>query len=301
MISDASQNQNKYKNLKIAALFCLVDIFLTGGAALFSNSLTIMSDFFKEIADFMSVFFALLTLRVIQSHKANEKFSYGIGKLENLASIGVSILMLMSAAFILYQAFGRFQHPEHPQGTLPGIAIFSISAIFSFIMFLRNQKILKTQKSAIVDSQMRLWLSKAWLDGLMATILILSSLLTQYHWSAYLDPLTSLVGVVFLMHGAWKISNSSVHELLDASLEEASQLLIMKKLVEHIDDYESVIKIRTRRSGVQIYIEVFLGFNPNLKMIEVQDKINHLTSAIKSTFEGSEVVVVPSAEANSFQ
>ena len=300
MISDTSQN-DKYKNLKIAALFCLVDIFLTGGAAFFSNSLTIMSDFFKEIADFMSVFFALLTLRVINGHKENEKFSYGIGKLENLASIGVSLLMLMSAAFILYQAFGRLQHPEHPQGTLPGIAIFSISAIFSFIMFLRNQKILKTQKSAIVDSQMRLWLSKAWLDGLMATVLILSSLLSHYYWSAYLDPLTSLVGVVFLMHGAWKISNSSVHELLDASLEEASQLLIMKKLVEHIDDYESVIKIRTRRSGVQIYIEVFLGFDPNLKMIEVQDKIDHLTIAIKSTFEGSEVVVVPSAEANAFE
>jgi divalent metal cation (Fe/Co/Zn/Cd) transporter len=148
---------------------------------------------------------------------------------------------------------------------------------------------------------MRLWLSKAWLDGLMATVLILSSLLSHYYWSAYLDPLTSLVGVVFLMHGAWKISNSSVHELLDASLEEASQLLIMKKLVEHIDDYESVIKIRTRRSGVQIYIEVFLGFDPNLKMIEVQDKIDHLTIAIKSTFEGSEVVVVPSAGANAFE
>jgi len=300
MISDTSQN-NKYKNLKIAALFCLVDIFLTGGAAFFSNSLTIMSDFFKEVADFTSVFFALLTLRVINSHKADEKFSYGIGKLENLASIGVSILMLMSAAFILYHALGRLQQPEHPQGTLPGIIIFSLSAIFSLFLYLRNKKILKTQKSAIVDSQMRLWLSKAWLDGLMATVLILSALLSNYHWSAYLDPLTSLVGVILLLHGAWKISTSSVHELLDASLEEASQLLIMKKLVEYIDDYESVIKIRTRRSGVQIYIEVFLGFNPNLKMAEVQGKIDHLTSAIKSTFEGSEVVVVASAENNIFE
>jgi cation diffusion facilitator family transporter len=260
-----------------------------------------MSDFFKEVADFTSVFFALLTLRVINSHKADEKFSYGIGKLENLASIGVSILMLMSAGFILYQAIGRLQQPEHPQGTLPGIIIFSCSAVFSFVLYLRNKKILKTQKSAIVDSQMRLWLSKAWLDGLMASVLILSSILSHYDWSAYLDPLTSLVGVILLIHGAWKISTSSVHELLDASLEEASQLLIMKKLVEHIDDYESVIKIRTRRSGVQIYIEVFLGFDPNLKMLEVQDKIDHLTSAIKGTFEGSEVVVIPSAEVYTFK
>jgi hypothetical protein len=36
-------------------------------------------------------------------------------------------------------------------------------------------------------------------------------------------------------------------------------------------------------------------------MAEVQGKIDHLTSAIKSTFEGSEVVVVASAENNIFE
>ena len=66
---------NKEQSLKIAAAFCLMDIFLTGGAALFSNSLTILSDFFKESADFLSVVAALITVRVGFPHYGRHRYS----------------------------------------------------------------------------------------------------------------------------------------------------------------------------------------------------------------------------------
>ena len=286
---------NKEQSLKIAAAFCLMDIFLTGGAALFSNSLTILSDFFKESADFLSVVAALITVRVV-NRNPDERFSYGIGKLENLVSMGIGFLMLVSAGFILYQAIGHFKYPQQSQGTLPGIIIFSGSAIFGFRMWLRNRNLLMTQNSPIVASQVRLWYSKAWLDTMMALVLIVAILFGQYRWSYYLDPVASLVGVCFLLYGAWEVSTSSAHDLLDASLEEASQLIIMRKLVEHFDDYESVHKIRTRRSGSQIYIEVFLGFNAELTMMEIQKKIDRLSKAIQDAFMGAEVAIIASSE-----
>jgi divalent metal cation (Fe/Co/Zn/Cd) transporter len=70
----------------------------------------------------------------------------------------------------------------------------------------------------------------------------------------------------------------------------------MKKLVDHFDDYESVHKIRTRRSGSNIYIEVFLGFNSELKMGEIQKRINSLTDTIQNAFVGAEVAIVASSE-----
>jgi cation diffusion facilitator family transporter len=253
-----------------------------------------LSDFFKESADFVSVLAALITVRIV-NRNPDERFSYGIGKLENLVSIGIGLLMLISAGFILYQAIGHFKHPEQSQGTVPGILIFSGSAIFGFKMWLRNRSLFKVQNSAIVASQVRLWFSKAWLDTMMALVLILAIIFGHYRWSYYLDPLASLVGVCFLLHGAWEVSTSSVHDLLDASLEETSQLIIMKKLVEHFDDYESVHKIRTRRSGSQIYIEVFLGFNSSLTMGEVQKNIDRLSVAIEKAFIGAEISIIASS------
>ena len=295
MISTPSNPSSKEQSLKVAALFCLVDLFVTGGAVFFSNSLTILSDFFKEVADFISVVAALITVRVV-SRNPGERFAYGIGKLENLVSIGIGLLMLVSAIFILFQAIGHFQHPEQAHGTLPGIIIFSCSSIFGFKMWLHNRDLLKIQSSAIVASQSKLWFSKAWLDLMMASVLILAIGLGRYHWSFYLDPLASLVGVGFLLHGAWEVSTSSVHDLLDASLEEASQLIIMRKLVDHFDDYESVHKIRTRRSGSNIYIEVFLGFNSELKMAEIQRRIDSLSVTIQDAFMGAEVAIIASSE-----
>jgi divalent metal cation (Fe/Co/Zn/Cd) transporter len=70
----------------------------------------------------------------------------------------------------------------------------------------------------------------------------------------------------------------------------------MKKLVEHFDEYESVHKIRTRRSGSQIYIEVFLGFNAELTMGEIQKKIDPLSKAIQDAFIGAEVAIIASSE-----
>ena len=163
-------------------------------------------------------------------------------------------------------------------------------------MWLHNRDLLKIQSSAIVASQSKLWFSKAWLDLMMASVLILAIGLGRYHWSFYLDPLASLVGVGFLLHGAWEVSTSSVHDLLDASLEEASQLIIMRKLVDHFDDYESVHKIRTRRSGSNIYIEVFLGFNSELKMAEIQRRIDSLSVTIQDAFMGAEVAIIASSE-----
>ena len=196
MISSPSNPTSKEQSLKVAALFCLIDLFLTGGAVFFSNSLTILSDFFKEGADFISVVAALITVRVV-SRNPDERFAYGIGKLENLVSIGIGLLMLVSALFILFQAIGHFQHPEQVHGTLPGIIIFSCSSVFGFKMWFHNRNLLKIQSSAIVASQSRLWFSKAWLDLMMASVLILAIVFGRYHWSFYLDPLASLVGVDF--------------------------------------------------------------------------------------------------------
>jgi divalent metal cation (Fe/Co/Zn/Cd) transporter len=102
------------------------------------------------------------------------------------------------------------------------------------------------------------------------------------------------MGAGLLLYGAWEVSTSSVNDLLDASLEEASQLLIMRKLAEHFDDFESVLKIRTRRSGTNIYIEVFLGFNADMTLMMVQEKMRHIANDIQNNFPGAEVVIVPS-------
>ena len=286
------KSNTRESTLKFALFICLIDVILTGGAAAMSNSLTIVSDLLKESSDFMAVLAAYVTLHLVNRNK-DERFAYGIGKLENLVSITISLLMLFSAGFIIYQAIEHLREPVHAEGTLPGIVLFICYALTGFYIWLKNVRILKQQSSPIIASQVRLWFSKACFDITMASVLIMALIFDEFAWSLYLDPLASLVGAGFLIHGAWAITSSSVGDLLDVSLEEATQLVILRELVKHFDDYDALHKVRSRRSGSNVFIEIFMSFDPELKMLEVTKRIESLHDNISDSVPGAQVLIIP--------
>ena len=175
--------------------------------------------------------------------------------------------------------------------------IFSTYAAIGFGISLRNRLELRKRESAILESQAQLWFSKGCFDALMALTLITQLVCHGQRWSWYLDPIASLLGVFFLLHAAWSITSSSVGDLLDASLSEHLQLRILRQLVERFDDYDRLHKIRTRRSGPHVYVEVFLQFDPALLMREVQNRIDAFAAQITREIPGTQVVIVPSCEA----
>jgi len=292
-MSIATSSNSHERTLLVAVGVCFVDVLLTGGAALASNSLTILSDAFKEGTDFLAMLASYFTLRAVR-RSPDERFAYGIGKLENLVSMAIAVMMVACAGLILVQASHAIRFPKPIEGTLPGILIFSTYAVIGFGIFFRNRLELRKRESAILASQAQLWFAKATFDGLMAATLIAEIALREHSWSLYLDPLASLVGVFFLLHAAWSIASSSVGDLLDASLTEHLQLRILRQLVERYDDYDKLHKIRTRRSGSRVYVEVFLEFDAQLLMGEVQRRIDALSELIRTEIPGTEVVIVPS-------
>jgi divalent metal cation (Fe/Co/Zn/Cd) transporter len=82
---------------------------------------------------------------------------------------------------------------------------------------------------------------------------------------------------------------------MDAALEETTQLQILNQLVRHIDDYDRLHKVRSRRSGSRIFVEVFLNFPPDLRMAEVQERIARLRQAITDSIPAAEVSILPHA------
>jgi cation diffusion facilitator family transporter len=280
------------RSLAIALAFCLVDVLLMGGAAFHSNSLTILSDFLKELGDTTAVLAAFITLRAVR-RAPSHRFTYGIGKLENLVSMSIVVLMTGAAVVIAVQAFYHLKHPVEPHGTVPGIVIFSVYAVIGFAISLRNRHLLKSQHSPIIASQARLWFAKASFDALMALTLIVEIVFRDQVWSQHLDPLASFVGVAFMLHSAWAIATESVGDLLDVALGETMQIRILRCLAECFDDYDLLHKIRTRRSGSRLYVELFLGFDPQMSMKDVNERIDRIRRSVADAMPGADVTVTP--------
>jgi hypothetical protein len=93
-------------SLKLALGFCIIDLALMGTVAFNSNSVTILGDVLKEGTDTLAVLAAFLTVRAVR-RSPNHRFAYGIGKLENLVSIGIGGMMVLAALYITAHAAPR--------------------------------------------------------------------------------------------------------------------------------------------------------------------------------------------------
>jgi len=282
------------RSLQAALLFCLLDLSLMGTAAYFSNSITILGDVLKEFTDFLSVLAAFLTIRAVR-RSPDHRFTYGIGKLENLVSLTIGLVMLASALFMTWRASIHLTHPRMAEGTLPGICIFILYTVIGYGIYFRTRFLAGQQPSAIMTSQANLWFSKASFDAVMGTALFVAYLFRAEKWSWYLDPIASLVGVLFMLHATWAMTSSSVGDLLDATVEETTQLRILRQLVQRMDDFERLHKIRTRRSGPNLYVEIFLEFDPKLIMGEAQKRIDAIRQDMEQMIPGADVSIRPTS------
>ena len=125
---------NRESSLKLALTFCLIDLALMGSVAFTSNSVTILGDVLKEATDTLSVLAAFLTVRAVR-RSANHRYAYGVGKLENLVSIGIGGMMVLAALYVTAHSAQHLQKPIKPEGTLPGVVLFGIYAAVSYGIF----------------------------------------------------------------------------------------------------------------------------------------------------------------------
>lgn len=291
-IAQSPRGGTREKSLLIALSVCAFDLVLTANAAWLSNSIAILGDLLKEATDTLAVLAAVFTLRVVQ-RPSDHRFSYGIGRLENLVSILIGSLMLGSAILVSVLAAQQFVDPHRPHGTLFGIGVFCLHGIIGTAIFLRTRSSLRRQPSALMSSQARLWMAKMLYDFTMAGGLSLALLFRGETWSWYIDPAASMIGVALMLHAAWGMASSSVGDLLDASVEEATQLQIMRHMVAHIDDYERLHGIRTRRSGSNLFVEVALEFDPLWSMGDVQERIETIRKDVEEALPGARVSICP--------
>ena len=264
-------------------------------AAVLANSLVMMADVLKCINEILATFLSWLAIRKVVRNKPYH-FDYGLGKLENLTSIIVAWIMFLSLIIVLYSAFYRLRHPYemHDIGAVLGIALMLLGVCVNTWLWIKNYRVSRMEYSPIMESQWRLFRTKAMADFTVLMTLVLSiSLRNVVHWAIYIDPIGSLFIAGFLMFSIYHIIAHSVDDLLDRTLDESLQLVIVRDLAAFFDHYKAIHGVHSRRSGSSIYIEIFLEFDGDKKMNEVQEIINMIKSGLENHIKGSFITIIP--------
>jgi cation diffusion facilitator family transporter len=257
-----------------------------------ANSAVLLADGLKTLLEFLALLLAWLAIRRI-NRGANQNFDYGIGKLENLSGLFVGILMILCLLIILGNAIHNFVYPSHVSGAGLWIGVADQIVFLGINSFLccRSRRAAATESSPAMAAQARLLFSRIAANAFILVALVLSMSLSRFGWAMYIDPCASLLIGVSILLAAFGTFSSSVYDLLDRTLEEKHQFIILRELAGHFDDYEALHGIRSRQAGSQVYVEIFLEFDPQKPAGEVQRIINTITDGIRSKIPNSHVSV----------
>jgi ferrous-iron efflux pump FieF len=250
----------------------------------------------KCLNEIIATFFAYLTIRKMAKGGAGA-YDYGMGKLETITSVMTGGVMFISLVIVFFVALYRVAVPAElvHDGVYLGIVLMVIGVCMNSWLWLKNFRFNQREPSPIMDSQWRLFRAKAFSDFSVLVALIASMELSAYSWSLYIDPLSSFVIAGFLLFSGYRVITSSLPDLLDKTLEEELQMVIVRHLAAFFHDYTAMHGVRSRRSGSNVYIEIFLEFDGEMKMGEVQAIINRIKVSLEAHIPKSSVSVVPTS------
>jgi len=275
---------------------CALGLLLIIISVIFSNSLVQMADLFNSTLAFVSIMLSWRTLRTLRRDN-RAIFNYGLGKIENIASLFIGLFMLISILVMTFLIWNRLLNLVRIQGfgVWMGLACTLTFGTINAVLLVKSLRHKRKAPSPIVDAQCRLFAVKTVSNTCMFLTFTLS-LSLDYHWALYLDPLASCITLGVMIQSAWKLIRYSIHDLMDRSLEEPLQALINNELIRHFDEYTALDSVRSRYSGQNIFIEIFLGFDPRLALAEVQKTTDAIKRDLEAAIPHAEVLVIPRAQ-----
>ena len=263
-----------------------------------ANSVALYADLVASITDTIAVLAAWLVVRAARRGQ-KESYHFGYGRLETFTSFGMGQLMLLSAAIIAGMAVWKLFHPSelHGFGVYLSLGSNVVFGAFNRFVCVSSRRLERLNESPTLKAQRRLYNSKFLSNIILLVAFSLAVTEMTRRWSMYIDPALSILIAVELLLSATKTMGWSALNLVDRSMEEQEQILVLRGLAEHFYDYVAIHGVRTRRAGTRRYIELYLEFEPERPMGEVQDIIERLQTRISELIEAAEVTIIPSRSA----
>jgi cobalt-zinc-cadmium efflux system protein len=189
-----------------------------------SNSMSLLTDAFHNASDVLSLSIAFIAF-IYSSRKATPLMTYGYIRSEMMAGFVHSIFLLLSMAFIIFEAVKRMFSP----GTVNSSYMIGAAAAAFIINFLSAMLF----RSGIHDHDMNIAASYLHLlsDAGLSIGVVLGGILILFFHVTIIDPIASIIFSAFVLTGSIRIFRKTFLSLMDAGSENMDA--VIKKILSH--------------------------------------------------------------------
>jgi len=245
------------------ALVQVAVVLLSGSVALLSDTIHNFGDAATAIPLWAA--FALARLR------PSRRFTFGYGRVEDLAGVAVVLIILFSAAVAGYQAVERLLNPQ-PVGLLWAVAVASVVGFAGneAVAVFRIRVGREIGSAALVADGYH-----ARTDGWTSLAVLLGAVGV---WLGYplADPIIGLIIVAAILGIVWQSGKAVFTRLLDGV--EPGVADEIRHAASEVAGVERVAEVRARWVGHRLHAEVNVAVDPELSVAEghgIAREVNH--------------------------
>lgn len=269
-----------------------------GMSGFYGGSLTMIAETIRGTLMALIEVFAYVVMRRIHRGLQSD-LEFGIGKLEQVGNLAVGLGMLGSAAWIASKAVAMLAG-EQALGTPIGLAfaaIFgSVNAIINLLAWDGMRRAARADSSLVMHVQLKARMIKLISSFVVLIALTIAAVVTDEIVTAWADALGSLFVTVYIVINALRTVQTSMFDLLDRSAGAPVRAAVARALARHAGTFLRLERLRSRRSGRTVFVEVALAFEPSLAMAEVNRRIEEIRRSMLGDIEHGDISIIASSK-----
>lgn len=286
------EEQREKKSVALTSLLAaLLLVSLKTLVGLSTHSLGVLSEAAHSGLDLIAAAITYLSVRV-SGKPADADHQYGHGKIESFSAFLETGLLLVTCAWIVWEAARRLFFKEvHVEPTIWAFGVMAISMVIDHFRSRALDRVARKYDSQALEADALHFRTDVWSSSVVILGLIGVVLADRFGWPGLhrADPLAALVVAGIVVWISARLGKRTVDVLLDTA--PAGARAEVERAVAGVDGVLSVDRVRTRRAGNRTFVDLTIAVPRTVPFERVHDVSDRVEQAVRGILPGADVMV----------
>ncbi len=260
------------------------------------GSLTVIAESIRGGLMMSIEVFAYFLMRRLHRGQLTD-LEFGTGKLEQVVNLLIGGGMLVGAAWILSGAVAIVEG-DRPVSIPIWLAVGAITGasnvVANFTSWDGLRRAVRRESSLVMLAQFKARTLKLINSCFVLVTLTTAALAPDVVVVAWADAVGAVFVAGFTAVNGIEILRDCIPDLLDRSAGKAVRATVERALARHAADCHRLERLRSRRSGRAVFVEVTLAFEAGLAMGEVNRRIATIRATMLAEIEHGDISILAS-------
>jgi len=242
-----------------------------------TGSLGVLSEALHSGLDLLAAIITFLSVRM-SDQPADERHPYGHGKFENFSAFVETGLLLLTALYIIYEAFARlFFRTVHIQPSLMAILVLLGALSIDLTRARALERAARKYSSEALEADALHFSTDVWSTTvvIVGIGLVWAGETWDLPWLVYADALAGLAVAAVILWVGSQLGRRTLDALLDAAPKGLQQEIALA--LERMTGVLDVVRVRVRRAGNRHFVDATVSVPRSASL----EQVHTLTDAIE--------------------